>query len=114
MRDAIRTPSTRLRPHEDASVRKQRLDETGHKVGRAATRTGYGRIGYFNPYTYLLLPFAVRSTVLPQLLLLMALSAAIGYGAHCYNLSVDGLFHQLLGRCAAARSSICTRVYYFV
>merc|ERR1711959_271033 len=76
--------------HSGSTVQSQRsnLSELGldkHTKREQMVYNGFGRVGYYCPNAYFQMPFHISGTVVPQVLPLMILSAAIGQVAYHYE-----------------------------
>jgi len=63
----------------------------------ATVYIGFGKVGFYSPLPFLMLPFRWSGTVLPTLLPVMLITASIGIVAYVYELKMDPQMHSLLG-----------------
>jgi hypothetical protein len=82
----------------DAKVRHRRASQLNLSHVKKTMFIGYGRIGYFNPFSFMSLPFRWKGTVIPQLIILMSTAFLAGIIANLFpQLELAPETHEVLG-----------------
>jgi hypothetical protein len=81
----------------DAKIRNRRASRI-NIAHLKQTFIGYGRIGYFNPFSFMALPFRWKGTVIPQLIILMVICFFSGVLANLIPaMAMAPETHEVLG-----------------